>query len=153
MATINGSSSKKDYGFYIELSNYGGDSSTNKSTVSYKLYIKNNGSRFSGSNYYVRVTINGSNVYATTRDINTTSVGYNEALLLTSGTTTITHNNDGTKTVSVSAEISRSSYTSYDGGYCSLSGSFQLTTIPRYFSKTPTLTLSKGSDEFTLKCE
>lgn len=147
MATIYGSSSKNGYGFYVVLTDAEvGTSSQNTSKINYELYIKNGDVRFNGSNYVVNMTINGTN-YGSTMTINTTTVGYNQPCLILSGTTSaIAHNTDGSKTVNVSATVSRNSYSSYDGGYMSLSGTFTMQTIARYFSQTPVLTYTSATE-------
>lgn len=147
MARITGSSSKNGYGFFVDVwDTEVKDGATNTSKVGYNLYIQNNGNRFSGSNYVVDMTINGTN-YGTTKSIDTTTVGFGDACLILSGTSNaITHNADGTKSVSISASVSRSSYSSYDGGYMSLRGTFTLQKIDRYFSSTPVLTYVSATE-------
>ena len=147
MARITGTSSKNNYGFFVDVWDTDvKDGATNTSKVGFKLYIQNNNHRFSGSNYVINMTINGTN-YGTTKSIDTTTVGQTEASLILSGTSNaITHNSDGTKSVSISASVSRSSYSSYDGGYMSLSGTFTLQKIDRYFSQNPTLTYVSATE-------
>jgi hypothetical protein len=76
----------------------------------------------------VKLTINGSTVFTSTGQIYLTS-GYTVA----SGTTTITHNADGSKTFSAYAEAG----IYYTAVNCTGSGSFTLTPIPR--ATAPTL--------------
>lgn len=134
MAQINGSSSKNNYGFYAVIteslpSNY---INTNKTIINYTIYIKNNNVRFNSSGWTKYVKIDGSNVfYQTNQSINSSSVGYSSALAIISGSTEITHNDNGSKSISFEACIEKSSYTAYDPGRCYLSGSIILTTIPR----------------------
>ena len=147
MARITGSSSKNGYGFFVDVwDTEVTDGATNTSKVGFNLYIQNNDHRFNGSNYVIDMTINGTN-YGTTKTINTTTVGYSDACLILSGTSNaIAHNSDGTKSVFISASVSRSSYSSYDGGYMSLSGTFTLQKINRYFSQTPVLTYTSATE-------
>lgn len=72
------------------------------------------------------VTINGSTVYSSSNRIEVWA-GNTKTTTVASGTTTITHNSDGTK--SFSASVSAAIY-SYSVN-CSGSGSWALTTIPR----------------------
>lgn len=141
MARITGSSSKNNYGFFVDVWDTEVSGGTdNRSKVGFNLYIQNNNHRFNGSNYTVNMTIDGTN-YGTTKDINTTTVGQTDACLILSGTSNwIGHAADGSKSVYISASVSRSSYSSYDGGYMELGGWFTLQKIDRYFSSTPTLT-------------
>jgi hypothetical protein len=101
----------------------------------------------SNSGYIVsgnfKVTIDGENVYNSSTRINL----YN-GTEVASGTKKIYHNSDGTKNFGVSLEA---------GIYtvdvnCTGSGSWDLDTIPRYFSSTPVLTLvSKTETSYTFK--
>lgn len=148
MARISGYSSKNNYGFFIDVwDTEVSDGATNTSKVGFNLYVVNNGTRWSGSNYVVNVTINGTN-YGRTQSIDTTDVAKSggEHLVINGTTNAITHNTDGSKTVSVFASISRSSYSSYDGGYMELSGDFTLQKISRYFSQTPVLTYNSATE-------
>ena len=136
MATINGTVGKNGYSFYAVLSetlpsNY---LATNVSTVKYQVYIKNGNKRTNSSNWTFNAKIDGTNVYnKTSQSLVTNDTDYNAAKLLFSGTKDITHNNDGSKTITFSASLTKStSYSDYDPGACSLSDSFTLTTIPRY---------------------
>lgn len=134
MAQLNGSSSKNNYGFYAVIteslpSNY---INTNKTIINYTIYIKNNNVCFNSSGWTKYVKIDGSNVFnQTNQSINSSSVGYSSALAIISGSTEITHNDNGSKSISFEACIEKSSYTAYDPGKCYLSGSIVLTTIPR----------------------
>lgn len=136
MATINGTVGKNGYSFYAVLtetlpSNY---LATNVSTVKYQVYIKNGNKRTNSSNWTFNAKIDGTNVYnETSQKLVTNDTDYNTAKLLFSGTKDITHGSDGSKTITFSASLTKSTaYSDYDPGACSLSGSFILTTIPRY---------------------
>ena len=136
MATINGTVGKNGYSFYAVLSetlpsNY---LATNVSTVKYQVYIKNGNKRTNSSNWTFNAKIDGTDVYnKTSQSLVTNDTDYNAAKLLFSGTKDITHNNDGSKTITFSASLTKTTaYSDYDPGACSLSGSFTLTTIPRY---------------------
>lgn len=151
MARITGSSSKNNYGFYIDVwDTQVSDGATNTSKVGFNLYIVNNGKRFkndTGNPYTVTVTINGTS-YGGAQNIDTTDVSSSGgAHLQFSGTSNaITHDSDGSKSVYISASVSRGSYSSLDGGYMELGGWFTLQKIERYFTKTPTLTYSSADE-------
>lgn len=112
----------------VELSDSGGDSSTNKSTVSYNVYFYNN----SGGGHFKAITrlyfaLNGSVIRDETFEI----IGpRNGSVSIASGSTVIEHNSDGTKTIGFHALVD-----SNPGGYGiygSCSGDFGLNAIPRY---------------------
>lgn len=143
MARINGSSSKNGYLFYGDFTEVipADYLTTNKTNLEYKIYIQSQNVRFDSNWWVKRTVINGTTVWAEDNvNIKTNHVNNGVPVCIMSGTLTgIEHNADGTKTVDVSAYISKTqSYTSYDPGYCSLSGQIQLTTIPRTSSVTAT---------------
>ena len=134
MAKITGTSSKNGYGFYAILTETLGENylSTNASTVKYEVYIVNGNIRTNSSGWTFNAKIDGTNAYnKTSQSLVTNDTDYNTAKLLFSGSKTITHNDDGAKTITFSASLTKSSYSSYDPGKCELSGEFKLTDIPR----------------------
>lgn len=98
----------------------------NSSTVSYKLYLSSRNNAYFYNNYHTgktNIVINGSTVHNQTgRDFNVSRGGSQQ---LASGTTTVKHNEDGSKTFSFSASIWASNFSG------SVSGNFSLTKIPR----------------------
>lgn len=99
----------------------------------------------------LRVKINGSQVYYRSSDNHTDCYSGTQ---LASGTTTISHNSDGTKTFSISVEAGIYQWAIN----CSGSGSFTLNTIPRASSisvgtltmgTAGTITISRASSSFT----
>ena len=110
--------------------------SANTSTVSYRLTLKRPYSISSSSTKTASCTIDGK-TYTWSG-----SVGGSGDKVLISGTQTVDHNTDGTKTINFSASIEFGSiYWSYTGrnlGTKSGSGSLALSEIPRY----PTITQS-----------
>ena len=130
------------------------DVANNRSTISWSL-VGSGG----GSEYYwvevgeIRVTINGSQVYY--RDSSTHTKCY-IGTVLCSGTTTIDHNSDGSKSFGITVEAGIFQYAIN----CTGSGSFTLDTIPRastatlsassaYFGGTITLYTNRVSSAFT----
>lgn len=106
--------------------------STNKTRVNYTLKCS------CGSSYAqwnpgpgdFSISINGS-VVKTLNNPSFWFPGTNTTITLASGYTDITHNSDGSKTVSFSASYTAESTAGYLPGNMSLSGNFALTTIPR----------------------
>lgn len=116
------------------------DVSTNKTVINWSL--KGNGdaqySWYESGNF--KVVINGSTVYSSADRIK-----LYKGTVVASGTATISHNNDGTKSFSASAEAGIYSW----AVNCSGSGSWTLTPIPRYPTVTQTLT-SKTETSITM---
>lgn len=106
--------------------------STNKTRVNYTLKCS------CGSSYAqwnpgpgdFSISINGS-VVKTLNNPSFWFPGTNSTITIASGYTDITHNNDGSKTVSFSASYKAESTAGYLPGNMSLSGNYALTTIPR----------------------
>lgn len=98
----------------------------NSSTVSYKLYLSSRNNAYFYNNYHTgktSIVINGATVHNQTgRDFNVSRGGSQQ---LASGTTTVKHNEDGSKTFSFSASIWASNFSG------NISGNFSLTKIPR----------------------
>lgn len=128
MATYTGTTQYRGYTLKLDVWEASYDTSTNTSVVSYALYIVNNGARFN-ANFHYSVTIDGSTRATYDGNVNTTDVGFYEAHWLNSGSYTVTHNNDGTRSVYCSAECSGGG--SYGPGSGSCGGTLTLTTIPR----------------------
>lgn len=106
--------------------------STNKTRVNYTLKCS------CGSSYAqwnpgpgdFSISINGS-VVKTLNNPSFWFPGTNTTITIASGYTDITHNSDGSKTVSFSASYTAESTAGYLPGNMSLSGNYALTTIPR----------------------
>lgn len=112
--------------FVLELKQTGQSISNNTSTVSYKLYLKSRDNSYFYNNYHTgktSIVINGSTVHNQTgRDFNISRGGSQQ---LASGTTTVKHNEDGSKSFSFSASIWASNFSG------NISGNFSLSKIPR----------------------
>lgn len=134
MATITTNTSN---GFYMILTVTQSSQSVanNTSTLSWSLKY------YCGSKYYqnssttdaFKVVINGTTVYNTSKA--TWFSGSNTNVTVASGTTTVTHNSDGTKSVALSCSCTPGRTTStasyYPAGSMTASGTMTLTTIPR----------------------
>lgn len=108
----------------------------NTSTVSYSLVISRPYNIGSSASKSYSITINGSTVKS-----GTTTIGGSGSKTIASGTTTISHNADGTKSISFSFSLALA--ITWNGTYistASASGSMSLSTIPR--ATTPTLSAS-----------
>ena len=112
---------------YLELAQVSQNIANNTSTVSYKFYTKSRSSSGGFYNYYhtgkTSVVINGKTVHNQTGS--DFDVRNGEVQQLASGTTTVAHNEDGTKSFSFSASLWSS------GGAGNISGNFTLSKIPR----------------------
>ena len=135
MARITGTVGKNGYEFYADLVEMQLDDyiATNTTIVKYDVYIKNNGTRFNSNNWTKYIKVDSETIYEKTgENINTTTVGFSEALAIMSGTISVKHDDDGTKKIKFEAGLKKStSYSSYDPGECKLSGELELTNIPR----------------------
>ena len=111
---------------------------TNKSTITYKLQlISGNQYHFEDFGVGATVTIDGTTVASRSRDNDPyLSIGFNSTLTLLSGSTQVSHNADGTKTISLGYTLNMADYY-YTPGSMSGTGSFTCATIPR--ATTPTL--------------
>lgn len=100
----------------------------NSSVVSWKLTMSVAGWNFSGWSVTSKVWLDGSLIYNSSK---TVSIGKNSTVTLASGTKTIYHNDNGSKTISCKAETSTSTSASYLPGKATPQGELKLTDIPR----------------------
>ena len=106
----------------LVLSESGISIPSNKSVVTAKLYYYGNGASYNYNNPEGTITIDGTK-YDFDHDFTTST----SAQLLATKSKTVTHNADGSKTVSVSAKFK----TGVSLGTLSASATLELTTIPR----------------------
>lgn len=120
----------KYFTLYIALTDRDGSSSTNKSKVDYNVYCQSSGSgSLSGANHDLYFKLGDSTIVDTNKAITVSSPNAN--IPIASGTLEVTHDSDGSKSISFEASIKAT------GGYgvsASKSGTFTLTKIPRYAS-------------------
>lgn len=114
----------------------------NQTTLNYKLVLYSGYNNFSGYTIGYRVTINGKQVAYHDNTGNQTSMGSNSSKTIVSGTTTVTHDADGSKDVPVKVEVFTNN-ASYLPVSLSKSGTMALKTIPR--ATTPRIQNSSGS--------
>lgn len=113
----------------LNVSESSTSTANNTSALSYSLVLTSTGgsAQYNGAGSYA-ININGSRVRSGTVNLN---VGTYGSVTLASGSTTVGHNNDGSKTVSVSASYSSAASAYYLPSSGSTSGSLTLTKIPR----------------------
>ena len=129
--------------FYVNWSQASQSIPNNTTTINWTAGIytgtsSSHDSFYSNAVKIYNVKINGSEVYSGGTWSNIKTGGNHN---LASGTTTISHNSDGTKSFSISISAYTYSNNNYSG-----SGTGTLNTIPRYFSQTPTLTYSSKTE-------
>ena len=136
------------------------NTTANTSAVSYTLKLKSGGYDFAQYGVGASVSLNGTQVAYRDRDSEPRlSIGTYSSITLLSGTTTIAHNSDGTKTIAVAATLDMAK-AYYTPGPMSISGqSMTLTTIPRAtapvvsgaatMGQAKTISLSPASSSFT----
>ena len=118
---------------YVQLSERDSDTSSNTSVVDYTVFCQSSGSGSINAKHYLYFNLGG-NVYRDeTVQVNVSSP--NAYIGIASGSMTVNHNSDGTASLNFSAQIQASSY----GVSASLSDTFTCSTIPRYFTSTPTI--------------
>ena len=137
MASISANGSKGHHKFTLNVSENSTSTANNTSTVGFSLVLSpiQSGWDWNISGISYTITINGTKY--------TGSIGsYNGSSTVTirSGSLTVGHNNDGSKSISFSFSITDSAGKSYTPGSCSASGSMTLTKIARY------PVLNSGSD-------
>lgn len=150
MATKTISSGESSRGFTFQLvMNETTDIETNTSSISWQLQLSlKSGSGWSFYDFGVgwEAYINGVRVAyhnRNTSDRYTLTAG--NTWTMASGTTSVVHDTDGTKTISCSASMDMASSPS-GAGPLSLSGTWELTDIPRASSLTiPTLTIEESA--------
>lgn len=132
-----------NFTLYVVLTDRDGSSSTNVSQVDYNVYCQSNGSGSISAKHYKYFSINGSEKKNVTESVNVSSpYAY---ISIASGTISVTHNPDGSKTIPFSAQIKASSY----GVSASVSGNFELEKIPRYANLTSLSVASRTINSVT----
>lgn len=152
------------YSLTLECSEQSHSVANNTSVVAYKLTMATAANSFTGYSDYrttISVSINGSSVYSynAARDFNPSAASFYSEVL-TSGTVTVSHNNDGSKTCACAASVSVASGT-YSPGSASISQNLTLTTIPRASTASwsgdfvigtgKAITITRASSSFTHK--
>ena len=131
MATYTqGCSNNSNYSLRLELSESNISISNNTSVVNYSLYLDSTYARFEDWNVSYTLYI-GNEVSIDRTEKLSMPPTRGEPLLLVSGSKTVTHNDDGSRSLSVSCSISTSTAQFYLPGSASISTTLILTTIAR----------------------
>ena len=134
MATFTGTgSNNSNYTGTLTVTESSYSVANNTSEVSYSLVLTGNSGYYFQQWYLTtKVTINGTEVQNRDEKISMPAPsGGVSTYAVCNGTLTVPHNNDGTKTISVSASMSTVTSQSVLPGTINMSGSLALTTIPR----------------------
>lgn len=133
MASINANGSRGHHKFTLNVNETGVNTGNNTSTVSWSFVLSpiQTGWDWNVSGISYSINVDGNVKNGTIQSYNGSST-----VTLASGTKTITHNNDGSKSISFSFSVSDRANKTYTPGNASKSGSLTLTKINRY----PTLT-------------
>ncbi len=154
-------SSTTSNGFYLELTieEASVSQANNTSTLNYTLKLYSGGWDFKLYSIGHEISLGGILVSSTSRsDAKQYSLGTNSSITIASGTKTISHNTDGSKSISVAFSIDMTKE-SYTPGDISVSGkTMALTDIPRASSVScstanigskATITIYRASSSFT----
>lgn len=145
-------SNKDTRGYTLELDvSYGVYNIANNTTpVTYALYLRHTNTSWSDSDLNWSINIGGQTKSGTWSP--TTSPGLNRRVTIpnASGTFTITHDTNGTKTILISASTTTGRASLYSPLSHSLSGSMTLPTIPRYTTITSLTSSSVHRSGFTV---
>ena len=157
---LDGTVSKNGYGFYIGVvETRVGNADNNTSDIAIQIAIHNGSNRFNSGSWKFKYTIDNKSewTYDITNGINiaTNYTDYHAdckpITFRKSGNTSLTtmyikdipHNDDGSKTINIKVKLYKTvGYGTYDPGECNVDANFTLTTIPRYFSSTPSMSVT-----------
>ena len=130
MGRINGSVTQKPdaYEYWIDWNESNINNANNTSTVSATVYIKCNSHTSYENNRTSTLSINGQ-TFSNTLNIN---LSPGTTVTLISGSTTVTHNSDGSKTITISASSALPNGSGWGPKFGSASANVSLTTIGRY---------------------
>ena len=135
MASISANGSNGHHKFTLTVTENSTSTANNTSAMSFSFVISPIQTSWNwelwGANITYTVTINGSKYTGSIASYD----GYS-SVTLKSGSFTVAHNTDGSKSISYSFSVSDTSGQSYTCGNASASGSMALTSIPRYLSIT-----------------
>ena len=118
------------YSLLLDVSEKSYSIENNTSKIAWKVGIRSNTAYHNhyGLSETYKVVINGATVH---NAVHTPTVNSGATVWVASGTTTISHNADGSKSISVSASFNNADRDTYLPTTGSCSGSLKLTTIPR----------------------
>lgn len=118
------------YSLLLDVSEKSYSIENNTSKIAWKVGIRSNTAYHNhyGLSETYKVVINGATVH---NAVHTPTVNSGATVWVASGTTTVSHNADGSKSISVSASFNNADRDTYLPTTGSCSGSLTLTTIPR----------------------
>lgn len=131
-SSVGGYSYAGNFSLYVELNDTNTNIGNNTSQVQYNVYCRSSGSGSISSNHTIYFELNGQVIVNQTKNVSASSPNAN--IPIASGSLTVSHNSDGTKTVNFGALIQAQSY----GVSANMSNTFNLNTIPRASSLTCT---------------
>ena len=135
MASINANGSNGHHKFTLTVTENSTSTANNTSSVGFSFVLSPVQTSWNweqwGANITYTVTINGTKYTGSIANYD----GYS-SVTLKSGTLSVAHNTDGSKSISYSFSVSDTSGQSYTCGNASASGTVALTTIPRYLTIT-----------------
>ena len=135
MASISANGSNGHHKFTLTVTENSTSTANNTSSLSFSFVISPVQTTWNwelwGANITYVVTINGIRYTGSIADYD----GYS-SVTLKSGTQSVAHNTDGSKSISYSFSVTDTSGQTYTCGNASASGSMALTNIPRYLSIT-----------------
>lgn len=131
-SSVGGYSYAGNFSLYVELNDTNTNIGNNTSQVQYNVYCRSSGSGSISSNHTIYFELNGQVIVNQTKNVSASSPNAN--IPIASGSLTVAHNSDGTKTVNFGALIQAQSY----GVSANMSNTFNLNTIPRASSITCT---------------
>ena len=157
MASIYANGSRSHHKFTLTLTETGTSQVNNTSTVSFSFVlspvIKEYDWRYWSDHISYSIVINGTTYTGSIPDYDGVST-----VTLKSGTQTVVHNDDGTKTINYSFSVTDKAGKTYTPGNASASGTLALTDIARAstvscstvnIGQNPTITINRGSSAFT----
>ena len=130
----------------------------NTSAISYALYLESTTANFGAWGHTRSLSIDGAQVYSVNNQIN---IARNSTLTLATGTRTIAHNSDGTKSISLVASFDANTRSAWVvSSALTINTSMALTTIPRAsqpslnvstqaLGSAITISTNRASDSFT----
>ena len=135
MASINANGSNGHHKFTLTVTENSTSTANNTSSISFSFVLSPIQTTWNweqwGANITYKITINGTQYTGSIANYD----GYS-SVTLKSGSLTVGHNTDGSKSISFSFSVTDTSGQTYTCGNASSSGSMALTTIPRYLSIT-----------------
>ena len=135
MASINANGSKGHHKFTLDVTQKSTSTAQNTSIIEFGFVISPIQTSWNweqwGANITYVVTINGTQYTGSIPNYD----GYS-SVTIKAGTQTVSHNTDGTKSISYSFSVTDTSGQTYTCGNASASGTMALTTIPRYLTIT-----------------